>query len=784
MNPSVIFPLLAFALGIGISAWPMQAQVGSLMILGLLLALWGKYQRFWLKLSLLCLFCSLLGFSWAVFRTPHPSAQDPVLYAPAKQISLSGRVLSARSSEGKLSLRLKAHQLKLKGQTLKVSGQVQVQQALQAHGAQAPEPPAPGSEIQVTGSLDRPLPALNFGDFSYRDYLARQGVFSLFRARELKILKQPSPVSPPFLLHRLRQKLYTGFARSLPSEHAALLGSLILGEEAASVPEALKERFRKAGLQHVLAVSGFQVQLLLLAWLGISRLLRLSRRMSAPLGAVWIFLYMALTGFTPSVLRAGLVGCLGLIAWSCFRRIHALQALILGAGLLLVWRPQMLFEVGFQFSVLATLGLIWGAQWAEAKLDFLPLPLAQTLGALLTAQAWVLPVQLYHFGEVSPLIIPANLWASLFVSLLTWMSLAGMGLGLCLPTLWSWLAPLISFSTGLFLNGVVFLAALPLPSLSGLYPSGFQVLLCLSCLLILPWLHKKQCPPILLVSLLLLPLLSGANLLKEQQGCPLRVTYLYVGQGDGILIEYKGQTVLIDAGPRQEKEGKVWDAGLRHILPYLKRRGIARINHALISHAHQDHAGGFSGLLDSLPIEQFWAPAESPASDSYLALLRKIQSHHLPLHFPKQGEKLVLAPDLELIFWQGQTEAGEDHSHGPNNQSLVVQMRHQNLRFLFAGDIEKEAENALLASGLNLKSDIYKIPHHGSDTSSQSKFIAAVAPREGIVSVGVGNQFGHPVKAILERYAQQGSRVWRTDQQGAVCVCSQGKSYQIGSVQK
>jgi len=118
-----------------------------------------------------------------------------------------------------------------------------------------------------------------------------------------------------------------------------------------------------------------------------------------------------------------------------------------------------------------------------------------------------------------------------------------------------------------------------------------------------------------------------------------------------------------------------------------------------------------------------------------------------------------------------------------NNQSLVLGLQHRQLRFLFAGDIEAEAEQALLAQvGGQLKADIFKIPHHGSDTSSGEAFLQAVMPREAIVSAGVANRFKHPYTDILDRYKQLGSRVWRTDQQGAICVCSQGKSYQISAV--
>jgi competence protein ComEC len=784
MNLRLLLPVLAFAWGIGLSVWPLQAQVLALLAPGVLLPALLRNRRQELKLLLICLVTASLGLAWAILRQPHPGERDISLHIACKRCQVLGEVQSIQVSDKRLQLRLKVSQLITQGKSQSVTGLLQVSLA-QQHTAKRP---ATGDRVRLSGALKQPLPALNFGAFSYRDYLARQGVFAQFQAQDLQFLTAPHPWYPPFLLERFRRHIFTGFAQALSPEHAALLGSLVLGEQEAAVTAEIKNLFQQAGLQHVLAVSGFQVQLLLLACLGLARLVRLPRVMAAICGTCITLLYVALTGFSASVMRAGIVACLGLLAWACFRRIHALQALVVGGGLLLFLRPGLLFEVGFQFSFLATAGLIWGATWLAEKLDFLPLPLATCLGALLAAQLWVLPVQLYHFGAVSLLVIPANLWATLFVSLLTWMTLAGMILALFLGGIWAFFAPFLGFVTAVFIGGVAWLAALPIPALTGIFPSGMQVTFALLILIALPHLHlqvfaKKRWRPFFVI-VLAIPLLGWSSLLQARQSCPVRVTYLYVGQGDAILIEAAGQTLLIDAGPRQEQGEQVWDAGTRFILPYLQRRGIKRIDNVILSHAHLDHFGGLSGILAEIPVKNIWVPAESPSSSAYLDLLSRIQIYGANLLSPRSGQQLFLSPELKLTFWQGLAESGPDESHGVNNQSLVVQLKHQDLTFLFAGDVEAEAEQALLEQlAGRLKADIFKIPHHGSDTSSSEAFLAAIKPREAIVSVGINNRFHHPVPEVLARYQSLGTRVWRTDQQGAVCVCSQGKAYQISSVQ-
>lgn len=778
MNPQLLFPLIGFVCGIGIASWPPLAQIFSLLAIGLLLPLLGLRSRRWRQYVLVGIVAAVMGLAWALFRQPRPAADDIVHFLPCSRCQVMGVIKQVQIQPDKVNLRVRVAFLLQKQQRVRVTGLVQV--FLRKNSAI--ELPPPGAHVLLVGTLEKPLPAMNFGAFSYRDYLARQGIFTQMRAHQLQLQQLPSTWHIPWLLQRFRHYLYTHFARPLPSETAPLLGSLILGEQAAAVSPHVENLFARAGLQHVLAVSGFQVQLLVMAWMGLACHLRLGRAWIAGIGIFLIALYMALTGFPASVLRAGVVASLGLWAWSCFRNIHPMQALVLGGALLVCWRPSYLYEPGFQFSFLATAGLIWGANWLADILDFLPLPLAQSLGALLAAQIWVLPVQLYHFGEISWLVIPANLWALLFVSLLTWMSVGGMLLALVLPTLWHGLAFLLAWLSSLFIGGVQTLASWPFPVLS-FYLSGIQVILVLSLLFILPYLqHFKRLFPLLVCTLVFFPLMTAW---REHKACPLRVTYLYVGQGDAILIEKEGRTLLLDAGPRQEQAGHIWDAGARYILPYLRRRGIHHLDMAVISHAHVDHYGGFISLLEAIPIKRFWVPADSLVSESYLELLRQIHRKKIPVDTPQQGQKIAFDSFVELRFWQAQVQSHGDLSHDLNNQSLVLQLRYQQMRFLFAGDIEIEAETALLSlPELELKSEILKIPHHGSDTSSSSVFLEAVQPREAIASVGIHNRFGHPVQEILERYRQQGVRVWRTDQQGAICICTQGTRYHIQAVQR
>ena len=198
-----------------------------------------------------------------------------------------------------------------------------------------------------------------------------------------------------------------------------------------------------------------------------------------------------------------------------------------------------------------------------------------------------------------------------------------------------------------------------------------------------------------------------------------------------------------------------------------------------VSHAHLDHYGGLASIAEAIPIQRLLVPegllaAEHDAGALAFAL-KTLKAQGTRIETVNHGSLRALPGDVRLLFWQ---PLGPEAGH--NDSSLVMQVEHQSVRFLFAGDLEHAGEEALLKSeGFVPRTDILKVPHHGSSTSSTPEFLQALSPREAIVSVGERNRFRHPSPKVMDRYAQSQSRVWRTDQQGAVCVCSTGAGYTI-----
>lgn len=231
--------------------------------------------------------------------------------------------------------------------------------------------------------------------------------------------------------------------------------------------------------------------------------------------------------------------------------------------------------------------------------------------------------------------------------------------------------------------------------------------------------------------------------------------FIDVGQGDSILLTNGSAHVLVDAG--DEGMGPV-------VLAELQRRGIDKLDLVVASHPHADHIGGLDEVLARIPAEQVFLPEVSSNSVSFERLLTVIEDKQLPVHTPTPGETWERA-GLRLTFLGPDAQADYDNL---NDWSILLRLDTDHGSLLLTGDAEGPAENAALDAGLPLQADVLKVGHHGSKTSTRQKFLQAVAPQAAVISVGAGNDYGHPTQTILDRLAEAGVQVFRTDTQGAI----------------
>jgi competence protein ComEC len=263
----------------------------------------------------------------------------------------------------------------------------------------------------------------------------------------------------------------------------------------------------------------------------------------------------------------------------------------------------------------------------------------------------------------------------------------------------------------------------------------------------------------------------------------LEVSVLDVGQGDSIFVAFPdGRTMLVDGGGQAGAEvvdgfRSGPDVGEEVVSPYLWSRGIKRLDVVALSHAHHDHLDGLHAVIANFKVGELWIgrDEETPA---FLVLLAEARAHGIQIVQEIQGRTFDWDGVRGEVLWPADVS---EVDKAANDNSLVMRIQDGDENFLLPGDIEKKVENQLVDEHAPLSANFLKVPHHGSKTSSTDAFVGAVAPRVAVVSVGEGNQFGHPVDSVVERYAQAGVRFLRTDRDGAVTALTDGHDLVVRS---
>ncbi len=639
-----------------------------------------------------------------------------------------------------------------------------------------------GDRIEFEARLKRPATSRNPGGFDYRRHLERQGIWATaFVPDDSWRLVSRADRSG---LARLRDSLRRPLASAADDQTRGFLAALLLGDRGGLTPK-LWESFQKTGTAHLIAISGQHVGMvagcfaLIFLWL-LKRSTRLMllfsvRRLALFLALIPSLLYILIAGAPPSAVRAGVLLVAAAIAYGLRRDLEIYSALALAAIFVSLLDPAAPFGASFQLSFLAVLSLaLLVPRTARFFLRDDPTTprwrrwLVLALLSTVAATAGTAPLAAYRFHIVSISGLLTNLWAIPSVGLLLATGLLSLLTSFLLPTVGGWGLSLTAWAGGLFLR-LIDLSARFSWTLEAYPTEGELFLLYLLLGLVALLLHRRLR---LRTALVLIGLTLAGFLPWDRLSPRLEITFIDVGQGDAALIRTPaGEEILIDGGgfliPGKPHP---FDVGREVVLPYLKRKGVKKIDLMILSHPHPDHYGGLQAIVDALPVKEFWWNGQSFPDTTFDALMNRLQGAKLrEIHAPlSRGFGAVR---LDLLYPEKITPA-----LGINDNCLVVKLTYGNSSFLFAGDIEEYAEQQLASAPGDLHATVLKIPHHGSRTSSSVPFIDAVAPRFAVASLADGNMFHFPHEGVLEKYERRGIKVFRTDQNGAVTFTTNGQS--------
>ncbi len=649
-----------------------------------------------------------------------------------------------------------------------------------------PWPPDYGDSLVLQGRLMAPSPARNPGAFDYRRFLAHKDIYATLSVRKPEQLIAHQARSGHWFKEKmvlpLRRAIQNGIQNNLTGAPAGLLEGILLGHKY-RIPDQIAQDFRLTGLAHALVISGLHVGLLAVFLLTAFNLCRLPPRWTALATVFSLTLYACATDLQTPVVRASLMAAVILLGQILDRRGDIFNTLGLAALLILTLWPTSLLTLSFQLSFGATIAIaglhntlmdLFPARW-QIQGHWTHNWLLAPLGASLAAQIGTSPLIAYHFQQLAPIGLAANLLVVPLLGLTIALGLSAAIAGSLLTIAATPFNAVNYLVLKVLIALVEGLADLPGAALAVPRPSLGFMLLCGLLTLLIPYMQQSAAAR----KVALFALLIGLNIWVWQRALAqrqLEITFLDVGQGDAALVRFvDGRTMLVDAGNRSDN----FDYGERVLVPYLRHHNIPRLDFVVASHPHNDHIGGLVSLLENVAVGHYIDSGQHYDSWTAKRLRQLIAQKQIHYHAVAAGDSLAgLGGAGALILHP--TRAFVDSSgaspQGLNNGSVAFRLTYGDFSLLFTGDIEEETEPALLAWKERLRADVIKVPHHGSRTSSHQSFIQAVDPDLALISVGSFNRFGHPAPEVLERYQSQGALIYRTDMLGAFILRTDGQS--------
>ena len=664
-----------------------------------------------------------------------------------------------------------------------------------------------GDKITLSGTYTKPEVQRNYKGFDYSEYLKQLKIYGTIKCDKIQVLEQNQANKIFQISNEISNKIISNTKKVLEEETASVLLGLILGDKT-NIDEETQENFRNASMSHILAVSGMHVTYVIL---GINLILKnlIGKRSTNILSIIILIFYMFITNFSPSVTRAGIMGIIMLLSKLIYRKNDIYTSISISLFFILIYNPFLIQNLGLQLSYGGVIGIVI---FNKKILKFLKNikvknkvykyrirpkiqkyldKIKEIISVTISVQIAILPILLYNLNTINPYFLISSLALSICIGpivILGFLFIIITLVNLQIANLFSKIIQ-IGIKILIFISK---LGELPLSKIHIATPSLFSILIYYLSLTVLFFTYdiysskkpnKTQIRAKNLIALMKIKLRQNKTKAKRILVCiilislifnfipkNLKIYFIDVGQGDSTLIVTpKNKTILIDGGGSINSN---FDVGESTLVPYILDRGFTKIDTVIISHFDSDHIAGILTLLQELKVGKVYISKQIEDSSNYQKFLEIVNSKKIKVYEVIAGNRIHIEKNLYFdILWPIEEQLT---TNVLNNNAIVCNLHYKNFSMLFTGDIEEIAEKEILdlysQNEKLLRTDILKVGHHGSKTSSTSEFLNTVKPQIAIIGVGKNNNFGHPNEGVLERLRNLNCKIFRTDLNGEISI--------------
>ena len=644
----------------------------------------------------------------------------------------------------------------------------------------------PGNTVEAEGELSFFEPDRNPGNFDSRFYYQMQNIHARLWSRKISASGDVWKVRS--CLWKLKERIKGTFEEAAGKEHASILSAMLLGDRA-GMDGDVKELYQKSGIAHVIAISGLHLSFIGIGVYQFLRRITGSYLAGGFFGMLFLSAYILMIGLSVSALRALVMFVIRVGADMSGRAYDPLTALSVAAVTAVIWRPLSYYDGGFQLSFGTLLGILLFVPKGEGKKKGTRATAAAIVSGFFI-HLTILPVLLFHYYEFPVYSVFLNIIVIPLMSVILFLALWGSAFFCICPAAGYVCVKICVWVLELYEGLCRLTSQMPCARIVCGRPDMWQIAV---YYLVVTWLYilirykrnkhiYKRKYLVKYISMIAVVMYSFSLFILIQgnrvgQLRWMEVTMLDVGQGDSIFIRTpEGITCLMDGGSSDIKQ-----IGKYRIEPFLKCRGVGKLDYVFVSHGDADHVNGIEEMIErqllGVKIGCLVLPDESVWDEGLKNLAAQAEEKQIQVAVIKKGQKISGKRGMMLRCIQ----PGTDYSGETGNAaSMVLDLSFGNFDMLLTGDVEGQGEK-LLTEEIQKEYEVLKVAHHGSGNSTGEEFLKKTRSGIALISCGIHNRYGHPHEETIERLKKEGCIIYSTSGAGAVTVKTNGEKMTLAN---